>query len=155
MITEPNPLDAPENDLPSRLWWKILPFSVMLCASLIGALVEFPDAMIRPFAMTLGQETTALVSSKRTYRGRRVSGNYVELNYRYSDDYAPRSEVRVNDAAYAAISSNTRVAIHFIPGCASCVALDDDKGSARWQLSLYFLVMGALTASAVWSKSAP
>jgi hypothetical protein len=104
------------------------------------------DALIHPVALAIGKPATAIVSSKRISHTRHSSGNYVELNYQYSRDFAPRPDIRVNDAAYAALAVNASVPIHYIPGCSSCIALDEDYGSARRQglegLAIAILVFG-------------
>lgn len=104
------------------------------------------SALVRPLAMRYGKPATALVTAK--WRSNtRGGGSYVQLNYEYSKDYAPRPDIRVAPEAFAAIVENSRVAIHFLPGCASCVALDEDFGSARRQAT-NALVMAAILAGA-------
>jgi hypothetical protein len=127
--SRPDPLEEPSS-----------PLKYLAIAGIIAVAIPFMafymnlgDALIHPFALALGKPATALVSSKRISHGRHASGNYVELNYQYSPDFAPRPDIKVNDAAYAALAVNSRVGIHYIPGCSSCVALDEDYGSARHQ----------------------
>jgi len=143
---------------------------VKILVPLIGAVVLVPilalyfgleDALMHPVALTLGRPALAIVSSKRVSRARHASGNYIDLNYQYSKDYAPRPEVKVNDAAYAAIALESHVAIHYLPGCSSCVALDEDYGSARQQGLeglMLFVLIGVVTALQVKygrAKTAP
>ena len=143
---------SPLRVLKARLLLLAMPLLVGLVIVLILLRFDMLDPMIRPFALAFGTPTTALVSSKRVSTGTKASGNYLELNYQYSPDYAPRPELKVNGEAYAAIQTNTRVAIHFIPGCSSCIALDEDFGSARQQAML--ASAGALfVAGAVFLQS--
>ena len=128
--------------------WKYLARLVLAAAGLmlLPLYLGLCDALIHPFALGFGRPATAIVSAKRVSQGRRASGNYVELNYQYSTDFAPRSDIRVNDAAYSAIVLYSHVAIHYIPGCSSCIALDEDYGSARNQalesLAIAILLLG-------------
>jgi hypothetical protein len=101
------------------------------------------DSMIRPLVLTFGKPATATISGKRVSQGRRAPGNFVEINYQYSRGYAPRPELKVNDAAYAALAVDKTVPIHFIPGCSSCVALDADYGTSR-QDGIFALVIAGL-----------
>jgi hypothetical protein len=138
----PDPLAEPS----SPLKYLAIAGIIAIAIPLIAFYLNLGDALIRPFALVLGKPTTALVSSKRISHGRHSSGNYLELNYEYSPDFAPRPDIKVNDAAYAAIVLNTHVPIHYIRGCSSCIALDDDYGSARHQglegLAMVLFVFG-------------
>lgn len=135
--------------LPSRLW-RLRPFSlirtVVLALILTVYLRNLGDAVIHPLALMFGRPATAIVSSKHVIERGHAYGHYVELNYQYSHDYAPRSNVRVNEAAYAALPVGTNTPIHFIVGCESCIALDNDFGSARQQgeFGLLFLAIVAI-----------
>ena len=125
----PNPLEEPS----SPLKYLAIAGIILVALPLMALYLNLSDALIHPIALVIGKPTTALVSSKHVSHGRHISGNYVELNYQYSPDFAPRPDIKVNDAAYAAIVLNTHVPIHYIPGCSSCVALDEDYGSSRGQ----------------------
>ncbi|MFI5346532.1 MAG: hypothetical protein ACHQ51_09185 [Elusimicrobiota bacterium] len=146
------PQDAPVDIKAVRAWFYAAPFLAAAMMALLVLRFDLLDPMIRPFALEFGTPTTALVSSKRVSTGRRTSGNYLSLNYQYSPDYAPRPELKVNDAAYAAVAENSRVAIHFIPGCSSCIALDEDYGSARQQAVLA-LAVGGFVVGAVFLQT--
>jgi hypothetical protein len=110
------------------------------------------DAMMHPIALTFGRPASAFISSKWVSHGRRSGGNYVDLNYQYSKDYAPRPAVKINDAAYAAIALESRVPMHYLPGCSSCVALDNDYGSARQQglAGLMILILVVVVGAIQW-----
>ena len=125
----PDPLEGPSFPLKPLGYILLAVAGIPLLAFNFG----LGDALLHPIALCIGKPTTALVSSKYVSRERRTAGKYVELNYQYSPDYAPRPTLKVNGAAYAAIVLQTRVAIHYIPGCSSCIALDEDYGSARQQ----------------------
>ena len=113
---------------------------------------ELGAALIRPLAFAFGNPAAAGISAHRESKGGAGAGKYLEINYQYSPDYAPRLEMKVNDAAYAAytaIAPGSQVAIHYIPGCASCIALDDDYGSSRQRdflrpISAFFVVCLAI-----------
>lgn len=111
------------------------------------------DALMHPIALTFGRPATAIVSSKRVSHGRHSAGKYVDLNYQYSKDYAPRPGVKVDDAAYSAIKLYSHVPIHYLPGCSSCVALDEDYGSARRQglEGLMLLVLIGVVIALQWT----
>lgn len=133
---DPDPLRPDPLAEPSPWGWlpKLIPVVVAVALIPLFALYfGMADALIHPLALAFGRPATAIVSGKRVSRARRSSGNYVEVNYQYSRDYAPRTEVKVNGAAYAALAVAERIPIHYIPGCSSCVALDDDFGSSRQQ----------------------
>lgn len=131
-ISDPNRPDPLEEPASQLKYLGILGI-VALAIPLLAFYFNLGDALMHPIALAIGKPSTALVSSKRVSHSRHSSGNYVELNYQYSPDFAPRPDIKVNDAAYAAIVLNTHVAIHYIPGCSSCIALDEDYGSARHQ----------------------
>jgi hypothetical protein len=145
----PDPL-APEPSPLAPLLRVLIPLAIAVVAiPLLAFYFGIEDALMHPIALTFGRPAVAVISSKRVSHARHAAGKYVELNYQYSKDYAPRPEVKVNDAAYAALALESRVSMHSLPGCSSCVALDEDYGSAREQGLRGFLIMslvGAWTA---------
>lgn len=108
--------------------------TLLAAAVLIPALAFYfglDDALIHPLAMRFGRPAVGIISSKWISTSRRFPGKFVDLNYQYSKDFAPRPRLEVNDAAYAALAVGGQVAMHYLPGCSSCVTLDNDYGSAR------------------------
>jgi hypothetical protein len=107
--------------------------------------------ILRPIALRFGTPVQALVTNKYDWRSGAARGRRVEFNYQYSKDSAPRVLVLMNDEAFDAITANTRVGIHFIPGCPSCIAVDEDYGSAaeqKWAGLLIFVFYGGILAIA-------
>lgn len=140
METEPNPLDSEgvRNAFVENLRWKLLPLAFAAVGVLVYALVEIPDAVVRPFALKFGTAITATVSSKRISTGRRTAGHYVEVNYEATRDFAPRVEIKVLGDLYDSVKVGDPIAVHFVPACPSfCVALDEDRGSARQQATVF------------------
>ena len=152
--SRPDPTDEPSPLAPLfRLLIRLVPLlAVLVLIPILAFYFGVEDAMMHPIALTLGRPATAFISSKRVSHERHAAGNYVDLNYQYSKDYAPRPEVKVNDAAYAAIKLESQVPMHYLPGCSSCVTLDNDYGSARQQglEGLMILVLLVVVGAIQW-----
>lgn len=161
--SRPDPLDEPSPFAPLvRLLLRLVPLlAVLVLVPVLAFYFGVEDAMVHPIALTFGRPATAFISSKWVSHGRHSAGNYVDLNYQYSKDYAPRPAVKVNDAAYAAIKLESHVPMHYLPGCSSCVTLDNDYGSARQQgleglmILVLLLVVGAIQRQYARVKSRP
>jgi energy-coupling factor transporter transmembrane protein EcfT len=152
--TDPLRPDTLAEPSPWRWLWRLVPILLpIVLVPLFAFYFGFEDALIRPFALGLGKSAIAVISGKRVSHGR-ASGNYIQVNYQYAPDYSPRPEVKVNDAAYAAIAKYSNVPIHYIPGCSSCVALDEDFGSAREQ-AVRAMIIGAVAGLMVFLRSRP
>jgi hypothetical protein len=146
MDSKHEPIPPGQSNESAVPWWGSSVGLLLFTALMFGPLLvlaiaryDLTDVLIRPLALRYGKPATAVVSSKWSSTGR-YGGNYLTLNYQYSPDYAPRPELKVNAAAYAAVAKDSHVPIHFIPGCSSCIALDDDYGTARQRgtMGLFF-----------------
>jgi hypothetical protein len=149
--SRPDPLAEPSPFAPLiQLLFRLIPLlAVLVLLPIFAFYFGVEDALMHPIALTFGRPAIAIISSKRVSTGRHTAGKYVDVNYQYSKDYAPRPGVKVNDAAYAAIALNSYVPMHYLPGCSSCVALDNDYGSARQQgleALMILILIGVMTA---------
>lgn len=150
--------DPARSDLPMESSpWTLRIVSIPAVAVMIPVLAigfGMGDSLIRPFALAFGKPATAIISSKRVSHGRRTAGNYVEVNYQYAPGFAPRPELQVDDAAYAALVEGKNVPIHYIPGCSSCVALDEDYGTSRRDGIMALVIAGLFVVVAFFQRLA-
>ncbi|MFI5362724.1 MAG: hypothetical protein ACHQ49_12195 [Elusimicrobiota bacterium] len=113
---------------------RLITILVAAAAILAGLVcIDMADPLLHPLALKFGEPATAVVGRKWTSTGRRTAGNYMEFNYQYAGDDAPRIERTVNPATFAALAEGSHVQIHFIPGCPACFTLDYDYDSSLQQ----------------------
>ena len=102
-------------------------------------------AVIHPLTLHFGQPATATVTSRHSVSGTKGNdGNFIELEYQYSPGPTQHVQLSVCETAYQRLTESSRVQIHYLSGCSSCVELDNDDNYALGQ-GIVALFLGGLS----------
>ncbi|MFI5346531.1 MAG: hypothetical protein ACHQ51_09180 [Elusimicrobiota bacterium] len=122
---------------------------LVLFAVFLFIRLDLADILIRPYAMKYGQAGAVRIVTKSERRGKYDSGYYLGVVFSDAPPDAQAYHLKVNGVAYETLPKDVVVSMHYIPGCPSCIVLDEDYGSAL-QFGLIDLVYIGIAVGALF-----